>query len=64
MRKDAGIIFEPEDVGQLVAGLRRLSADPSLCERYRSNALKAAQQYDRSALASQMLSALRSVVER
>jgi len=53
-----GIVFEPENVGQLVAGLHQLSADPALCQQYRARAIEAAKHYDRSGLAAQMLSAL------
>jgi glycosyltransferase involved in cell wall biosynthesis len=55
----AGIVFEPEDVTQLVDGLQRLQSDTDLRNRLRAASLAAAGHYDRSALALRMLESLR-----
>lgn len=35
---DCGILVDPEDAGQMAAGIRRLASDPALCARYSMNA--------------------------
>ncbi|CAG0956788.1 2-deoxystreptamine glucosyltransferase [Gammaproteobacteria bacterium] len=57
-QEDVGLVFEPEDAGQLAAQLRRLQADPALYEKLRANALTAARHYDRAGLAGRMLALL------
>lgn len=59
-----GIVFEPENAGQLVHELVRLQDDPALRERLRSAGLLAAGKYDRATLALCMLDSLRGVVEK
>lgn len=51
----AGVVFEPENVGELVAHMKRLAAERAEYEGYRSKCLVAAKKYDRSALAARML---------
>lgn len=58
----AGIVFEPENTGQLVDGLLALRADDALRSRLRASALVAAGRYDRGALAARMLECLRRTV--
>jgi len=54
-REGVGEVFEPENAGQLVEGLVRMRSDRSAFEKYRTNCLAAAEKYDRSALAMEML---------
>ena len=63
-REGIGIVFEPENVEALCAGLRRLHADAPLYESFRANGLSAARRYDRSALAGKMLRVLEGLVAR
>lgn len=58
----AGIVFEPENVKQLADALLALRDDDALRDRLRKAALAAAGRYDRGALASRMLEALRRTV--
>lgn len=51
----AGIVFEPENAGELVTHMKRLAADRGEYESYRAKCLAAAKKYDRSALATKML---------
>lgn len=57
-REGAGLTFEPENAEALVAGLKRLEADPDLRARLRTSCLAAAPRYDRSAMAARMLAVL------
>ncbi len=57
----AGIVFEPENAGQLVDGLLRLQSDSALHQRLSAAALAAASRYDRRALAMKMLDILRAL---
>jgi glycosyltransferase involved in cell wall biosynthesis len=57
----AGIPFEPENAGQLVAALRRLKNDPAELASFREACLKGAQNYDRTNLAMKMLRILEGV---
>jgi glycosyltransferase involved in cell wall biosynthesis len=59
-REGCGLVFEPQNVQQLVDGLLRLQDDEALRERLRAAGLRAARAYDRSALAARMLASLRS----
>lgn len=57
-REQVGLVFEPENVGQLVDGVRRLSDEEDLRTACRARALDAAQRYDRGQLAASMLVSL------
>jgi glycosyltransferase involved in cell wall biosynthesis len=57
-REDVGLVFEPENVEQLVAGLLRLKADDALRARLGAAGLAGATRYDRRALAERMRVAL------
>ena len=57
-REDVGLLFEPENADALIQGLRRLADDQTLCQRLKTNGPLAAQRYDRSDLANEMLNAL------
>lgn len=56
--EQAGIIFEPENVRELIAGLTRLKEEPDTRQRLSRNALAAAPRYDRRRLALEMLQIL------
>lgn len=58
IRDGIGEIYEPENAEQLVAGLKRMRGDRVNYERYRSNCLKAAGNYDRKTLAINMLAVI------
>lgn len=60
----AGLTFEPENAGALAQGLVRLARDPALCRRLGDNGRRAARNYDRTALAASMLTALEAVAAR
>lgn len=53
-----GVVFEPENVGQLVEHLRLLQGDRIAYEGYRARCLDAAKKYDRTAMAMKMLQVL------
>ena len=53
-----GLVFPPEDTAALVAGLLRLQGDRTLLSGFRTRGPVAAKQYDRTALASRMLTVL------
>ncbi len=57
----AGIPFEPENVDELVAALRRLKENPAELEQFKASCLKGAQNYDRTNLALRMMKILESV---
>lgn len=59
-REEVGLLFEPENAGALINGLRRLAAEPELLARFRANGPQAAQRYDRSTLAAVMLHILKT----
>ncbi len=61
-REDVGLLFEPENAEALINGLRRLADDPKLLARLKANGTQAAQHYDRSSLAAEMLQILKSQV--
>lgn len=63
-REGVGIVFEPENVGQLVDGMLRMSSDDPLRARLRERGLEAARRYDRSALADEMLRSLSAATRR
>ena len=60
----AGIPFEPENVDELVAALRRLKENPTELDQFRASCLKGAQNYDRTNLALRMMRILESVAAR
>jgi hypothetical protein len=60
----AGIPFEPENVDELVAALRRLKENPSELEQFKVSCLKGAQNYDRTNLALKMMRILESVAAK
>ncbi len=59
----AGLVFRPEDVDDLLAGLRRLRDDQGLYQNLRRNCLKGAGNYDRSLLARRMLQLLQATAK-
>jgi len=61
-RAGAGLVFEPENVGQLCEGLLTLKQDRILYDRLRDACLRAARKYERSQLATRMLSVLERTV--
>jgi glycosyltransferase involved in cell wall biosynthesis len=63
-REGVGIVFEPENVDQLVKALLRLKSDGALRTRLRQAALDSAQRYDRTALALRMLACLRRLRDK
>lgn len=60
-REGVGLVFEPENSGQLIAALLRMRSDPTLRRSLSARAVAAARQYDRSILGRQMLDLLRAV---
>lgn len=60
--ENVGIVFEPENAGELVAQMKVLKNDRPRYEKYRSNGLVAARKYDRTALAMEMLALLDKLV--
>jgi len=62
-REDVGMAFEPENAQALCDGLRRLAADGASYQRFKANGPKAAQRYDRSALAGEMLRVIKTVAD-
>ncbi len=63
-REGAGLVFEPENVDQLVQALLQLRTQPALRQQLSLAALAAAGHYDRQALAQRMLQALQSLHAR
>jgi glycosyltransferase involved in cell wall biosynthesis len=57
-REGAGLVFEPENVEALLAGLRRFRDDAEFYQRCRENALAGAKNYGRAELAARMLRVL------
>jgi len=57
----AGLVFEPENSGQLVESLKALRNDRQVYERYREQCLIAARKYDRTALAMKMLALIQQL---
>lgn len=56
VRNDSvGIVFEPENAAQLIAGLMQMRCDQPAYKQYQKNCLEAAKKYDRSVLAQRML---------
>lgn len=63
-RERVGLVFEPENVDQLVQGLLRLADDGVLRRACREAGLLAARRYDRKELALQMLRSVEQVAAR
>ncbi len=61
-REGVGLLFEPENDKALITGLRLLADDPELLARFRTNGPVAAQHYDRTSLAAEMLQILKAQV--
>jgi glycosyltransferase involved in cell wall biosynthesis len=59
--EQVGIVFEPENVVDLCAGLRRLASDAVLCRKLKENGPLAAKRYNRKALAIEMLGVVEAV---
>jgi len=59
-----GLVFEPENVDELYAGILMLKQQPELREKFRNNGLAAANHYDRIELASKMLDEIKCVVDQ
>lgn len=57
-REKIGLLFEPENSDALINGIRRLADDPELLALYKARGPLAAQHYDRSSLAAEMLQIL------
>ncbi|WP_453960828.1 glycosyltransferase family 4 protein [Amorphus suaedae] len=62
-REGVGLVFEPENAGALVAGLRRMADDPGYIAALKARCLAAAPTYDRSVLAMRMLDVLTEAVD-
>lgn len=60
-KEGAGIVFEPENSGELVEKLILLQNDPELYTRLQANCLDGAKNYDRGELAGRMLTILEDV---
>lgn len=63
-REQVGLTFEPESVDGLVAGIRRMRADPDFLTSCRERGIEAARRYDRRALAQEMLDVLEGITHR
>jgi hypothetical protein len=59
-REGVGLVFEPENGGELCEGLMKLKTDTTLRESFKGRCLKAAGSYDRRELAGRMLEVLES----
>ena len=55
---NCGVLFEPENVDQLIEQLLYLQSEPAFLESLGQNALNSAKKYDRTHLARQMLDSL------
>ncbi len=62
-REGAGMVFEPENAGELCEKLEALRGDEKLYEKFRSNGLRSARKYDRAQLAKKMLECLESAAD-
>lgn len=62
-KEGVGVVFEPENVSLLVAGLEKMHSDRGAYEAYRLRCLNAAGRYDRTALALEMLKTIEDTVE-
>lgn len=63
-REGVGIVFEPENPENFVSSLRRLADNPDLLAKLKCNGPVAAQRYDRSVLAIQMLRLLENLADK
>jgi glycosyltransferase involved in cell wall biosynthesis len=62
-RSQCGVLFEPENSGELAGRILELAADPARRRELSRRGRKAAARYDRSALAAEMLQTLLDVCE-
>ena len=60
-REGVGLVFEPENAGELCEKLEVLRQDKALYQNCHENCLAAARRYDRSALAGRMLKILEDI---
>lgn len=60
-REGVGLVFEPENAGELCEKLETLRQDTALYQKCHKNCLAAARRYDRSALAGRMLKILEDI---
>ena len=60
-REGVGLVFEPENAGELCEKLEVLRQDKALYQKCHENCLAAARRYDRSALAGRMLKILEDI---
>lgn len=60
-REGAGLVFEPENVQELVGHLLSLSKDPATLQRLSQQGQAAAHRYDRNELANRFLATLRAL---
>jgi len=60
-REGVGLVFEPENAGELCEKLEVLRQDKALYQKCHENCLVAARRYDRSALAGRMLKILEDI---
>ncbi len=63
-REKVGLVFEPENVDQLVQALWRLHSDAALSAELRAAGPLAASRYDRRALGMGMLDIVRGCVQQ
>lgn len=63
-REKCGLVFEPENVDALCAGILMLKQQPALREKFRSNGLSAAGRYNRRELACKMLSEIETILDQ
>ena len=62
-KEECGLVFEPENVDALCAGILMLKQQPALREKFKNNGLAAAGHYDRRELAVKMLFEIEAVVD-
>ena len=61
-KEEVGLCFEPENVDSLCSVIERLASDEKLYLKLKENGPKAANNYDRSVLAQQMLAVIEKVI--
>ena len=62
-REECGLVFEPENAGELCEKLMMLKDDHDLYQRLKGGCVKAAKGYDRVVLAQKMLGILKTQIE-
>ena len=63
-KEGVGIVFEPENTGQLLEKLKFLQCNLQVYEGFRAQCLETAKKYDRKILAKEMLAVIISKVDR